>query len=174
MNTKLVIATLVTLAISGSAIDPRQFGDGSPSAAATSFRAAASSTVSSDYASITSAAAVSASASSAAALGTETPTGTDTLEAVLPVSYTTTGKIFPPSPIANGVVVPQDFSVNCINCSITGDISLAGGGKFGDIPSFTVDTPPDLLVIHPEFDFIQKWVAASVDNLTAHFEFGLN
>ena len=98
MNTKLVIATLVTLAISGSAIDPRQFGDGSTSAAA-------SSTVSSDYASITSAAAVSASASSAAALGTETPTGTDTLEAVLPVSYTTTGKIFPPSPIANGVVV---------------------------------------------------------------------
>ena len=75
---------------------------------------------------------------------------------------------------ADGIGRPQDFSVNCLNCSITGDISLAGGGKFGDILSFTVDTPPDLLAIHPEFDFIQKWVAASVDNLTAHFEFGLN
>ena len=76
---------------------------------------------------------------------------------------------------ADGIFRPQDFSVNCINCSITGDISLAGGGKFGnDILGFTVDTPPDLLVIHPEFDFIQKWVAASIDNLTAHFEFGLN
>ena len=110
MNTKLFIATLVTLAVFGSAIDPRQFGDGSTSAAATSFRAAASSAAESSavlsyYSSIPSAAAVSASASSAAALGTETPTGTDTLEAVLPVSYTTTGKIFPPSPTANGVVV---------------------------------------------------------------------
>ena len=76
---------------------------------------------------------------------------------------------------ADGIGRPQDFSVNCINCSITGDVSLAGGGKFGgDILSFTVDTPPDLLVIHPEFDFTQKWVAASVDNLTAHFEFSVN
>ena len=104
MNTKLFIATLVTLAIFGSAIDPRQFADDSTSAAAAS-SAAESSAVSSYYASITTAAAASASASSAAALSTETPTGTHTLEAVLPVSYTTTGKIFPPSPIANGVVV---------------------------------------------------------------------
>ena len=72
---------------------------------------------------------------------------------------------------AHEVRRPKDFSVNCVNCSINGNISISAGGEWSidHIP-----TPSDVEEISSDFDFNDKWVAATFDNLDATFEFGIN
>ena len=62
---------------------------------------------------------------------------------------------------------PQDFSVNCVNCSIIGDISVSGGDEH-------INQPPAIFQKDSGFDFKDRWVGAVIDSMTAHFEFAIN
>ena len=62
---------------------------------------------------------------------------------------------------------PQDFAVNCINCSIIGEISVSGGGDH-------IDQPPAVFQKDSGYDFSDFWVGAVIDNMSAHFEFAIN
>ena len=66
---------------------------------------------------------------------------------------------------------PKDFSVNCVNCSISGTISISAGG---DWSVYHIQAPADVEEIPSDFEFNDKWVAATFDNLDATFEFGIN
>ena len=66
---------------------------------------------------------------------------------------------------------PKDFSVNCVNCAINGNISISAGGVWS---VDHIQTPSDVEEIPSNFDFTDKWVAATFDNLDATFEFGIN
>ena len=66
---------------------------------------------------------------------------------------------------------PQDFSVNCVDCSIDGEIGISAGGSWlGD----HIQPPPDVEEIPSGFNFKDKWVAATLDKLDAIFKFGIN
>ena len=65
---------------------------------------------------------------------------------------------------------PQDFTVNCVNCSIVGDISVSGGGGVGG----HIIQPPAIFEKDLRFDFSDLWVGAVIDNMSAHFEFAIN
>ncbi len=65
---------------------------------------------------------------------------------------------------------PQDFSVNCVNCSIIGNISVSGGGSILD---HTIE-PPANFPKDLGFDPSDLWVGAVIDSMTAHFEFAIN
>lgn len=65
----------------------------------------------------------------------------------------------------------QDFSVDCVDCAIKGDISLSAGGS---IPGHQILTPSDVKKITSGFDFTDYWAGATFDTLDAHFEFGIN
>ena len=71
----------------------------------------------------------------------------------------------------NDLCRPQDFSIDCANCSITGEFSLSAGGS---IAEYTIDTPQDVTELHPDFNFTNFWVGATFDSLDAYFEFDLN
>lgn len=70
----------------------------------------------------------------------------------------------------------QDLSISCAHCDIFGNISLSGGGKIPDdpFPGSQLPTPPDVLQLHPDFDFSGLWVGATFDQLSAHFDFTIN
>ncbi|KAM0800076.1 hypothetical protein BDR22DRAFT_963331 [Usnea florida] len=111
-------------------------------------------------------------ASPTAAASTTLPTTTSTGDEFSdPFSFTLDGKIFPPDIVADNVIIPKDFSVNCVNCSINGNISISAGG---DWSVDHIQTPSDVEEIPSDFDFSDKWVAATFDNLDATFEFGIN
>lgn len=72
---------------------------------------------------------------------------------------------------ADDVYRPQDFSINCVNCSINGEIDISAGG---DWLSHRFPTPSDVEEISSGFDFDDKWVAATFDTLEAIFKLGIN
>ena len=60
----------------------------------------------------------------------------------------------------------QDFTVNCVNCSIIGEISVSAGDD--------IIQPPPIFRKDSEFDFNDLWVGAVINNMSAHFEFAIN
>ena len=71
----------------------------------------------------------------------------------------------------DGTLRPQDFSVNCVDCTINGNVSLSAGGS---IAGDQITTPSDAMEIPSNFDFKDYWVGATFDSLEATFEFGVN
>ncbi|KAL8787471.1 MAG: hypothetical protein Q9195_007763 [Heterodermia aff. obscurata] len=83
------------------------------------------------------------------------------------------GKIFPPAISFDGSSIPQDFSVNCLNCSIIGNLSVSAGGGIGPeeiTPPATFETAGSAT----DFDFSDFWVGVIVDSLSAHFDIAIN
>lgn len=66
---------------------------------------------------------------------------------------------------------PQDFSINCVDCAINGNISLSAGGS---IDGYQISTPSDVMEIPSNFDFEDYWVGATFDSFDATFEFGID
>ena len=66
---------------------------------------------------------------------------------------------------------PEDLTVNCVDCTINGNISLSAGGS---IAGDHITTPADVKQLAPNFDFKDYWAAATFDNLEATFEFAVN
>lgn len=64
----------------------------------------------------------------------------------------------------------QDLTVNCVNCSIVGEISVSGGGGIGD----DIIQPPAIFQKDSGFDFSDFWVGAAINTTSAHFEFAIN
>lgn len=64
-----------------------------------------------------------------------------------------------------------DFTIDCVKCAIAGHFSLSAGDN--KIPFHSFKTPADVLqrANGSHFDFNDVWVAATVDNLNATFEF---
>ena len=71
----------------------------------------------------------------------------------------------------NGTFRPQDFSINCVDCAINGNVSLSAGGS---IAGDQISTPSDVTEIPSNFDFSDFWVGATFDSFDAVFEFGIN
>ncbi|CAF9940394.1 hypothetical protein IMSHALPRED_002011 [Imshaugia aleurites] len=90
-----------------------------------------------------------------------------------PLDIIIDGRIFPPVIYDGTKTINQDFSIDCANCDVFGNISLSGGGKIPDdpFPGSQIPTPADVLQMHPDFDFSGLWVGATFDQLSAHFEF---
>ena len=65
---------------------------------------------------------------------------------------------------------PQDFSVNCVNCSITGNLSVSAGGGVGPAmitPPATFETAGSAT----DFDFSDFWVGVVIDSSMHTFGF---
>lgn len=93
-----------------------------------------------------------------------------------PLDIIIDGRIYPPVIYEGAVPIHQDLSISCAHCDIFGNISLSGGGKIPDdpFPGSQLPTPPDVLQLHPDFDFSGLWVGATFDQLSAHFDFTIN
>ncbi|KAL9134470.1 MAG: hypothetical protein Q9175_004352 [Cornicularia normoerica] len=93
-----------------------------------------------------------------------------------PLDIIINGRIFPPVIYNGNTAINQDFSIDCANCDVFGNISLSGGGKIPDdpFPGSQIPTPADVLEMHPDFNFSGLWVGATFDGLSAHFEFNVN
>lgn len=164
---------LVALTTPVFTLQPRQDTQASVGSSATGSSATASSVA-------VSSAAASAVPSGAAAAG----------DLDQSVNISIDGTIFPPPISAFGITMsvlqfldrlrsaerltsisrPQDLTVNCVNCSIIGEISVSGGGGIAD----HIIQPPAIFQKDSGFDFSDFWVGAVIDNMSAHFEFAIN
>ncbi|KAL6720844.1 hypothetical protein ACLMJK_002769 [Lecanora helva] len=104
--------------------------------------------------------------STSAAAATSTATADELVE---PFNFTLDGKIFPPAVKIGDATIPQDFSINCLNCFIDGKLSLAAGGSIDDHEFYP---PADFN--DSAFDFENFWVGAAFPSLEAEFELSLN
>ena len=167
-NTTLALVALKTPVF---ALQPRQDTQASVGSSATGLSATASSV------------AISSAAASTVPSGTAAVGDLDQS-----VDISIDGTIFPPPISAFGIKMsvlqfldrppkestarltrisrPQGFTVNCVNCSIVGDISVSGGGDFTQ--------PPPVFKKDSGFDFNDLWVGAVINNMSAHFEFAIN
>lgn len=153
MSLHLTIVALAALATCVSALHPRQDSQASAGSSAAASSAAASSAA-------VSSAAASAVPSGAVAAG----------DLNRSVNISIDGTIFPLPISPFGEPIKQDLTVNCVNCSIVGEISVSGGGGIGD----DIIQPPAIFQKDSGFDFSDFWVGAAINTTSAHFEFAIN
>lgn len=67
-----------------------------------------------------------------------------------------------------------DFTVNCVNCTITGDFNLSAGDNNIPFHIFKISADVEKRASGFYFDFNDIWVAATVDNLNATFKFEID
>ncbi|MCJ1481775.1 hypothetical protein MMC06_001934, partial [Schaereria dolodes] len=119
---------------------------------------------------VTPSATLSAAATSTTALASTTSLPPN--EFTESFNITLDGQIFPPSIHIEDLnsTTTTDFTIDCINCAITGNISLSGGG---DILGDDIKPPLDVQKLPSDFNFKDHWVAATFDNFDAVFELGI-
>lgn len=74
-------------------------------------------------------------------------------------------------PTDQSTLSATDFTINCLDCSITANLSLSAGGE---LTTLKFDAPQDVREIPSDFNFEDHWAAATFDNFDAVLELSVN